>query len=136
MISYRRADIFERARGRRVIYFFDDNRKQIKYYNARKDTISDPKKGIDVDFKEMFGDSWRLIDFDDVIVLLYKNAAEANIGKIVYHEKEIIGNMRKVTIDGMLEVFQPEANSHILIDPTEYVINVVHSKIIITKDPI
>ncbi len=138
MISYRKADLIDRIKESeetRFVWFFNDDREQIKYYNPKTDTISDPKKQVSINYSEFYGSTWRRVDMDGCLVLIDGNVGSRMLGCVVMSGNEIIGNFDRITVDGLLHI-KTRGGGEFFIDPTDYVIRVVHDHLIIKRNPV
>jgi len=133
MISFRQSDLIDRILIKRAIYFFNDNRDQIKYYNKSTDTFYDPKKNVSVNYTEMFSPDFRMVERRGIVVIIDCGSSTGDLlGKPVFEDEKHIGNFYSLTQDGMLVV---EMNDNeIYFDPTAYVITKSSSEITIRMD--
>jgi hypothetical protein len=122
---HKKADLLERFKlGTRLIYFFGDNREQIKYYNPKSDIISDPKKGISIKLEDLWGgpENRRLIMLNGVMVLVNEIEYTKYFNQMVYEANDLLGQFVGVTAEGMMRIRRAD-NHEFFIDPTQCVIS-------------
>ena len=132
MISYRQADLRDRFR-KRAIYFFNDNRDQIKYYEASTDTLYDPKKDVAVNFTDMFGTAWRMVERAGVVVLIDMTSSTGDaLGQPVYQGNDLIGTFKCITTAGDF-IVKREGKIDMTFSPTWFVIFKHGNRISVTR---
>lgn len=138
MISQRQADILKKVKSHnmRAIHFFADRRENVLSFDATTRTLKSKTNGAESNYDEMFGNLWRMVDADGVIVLINKEAAEKSKGKRVIENGELVGDCLDVTIDGLLRV-RNLVGIEIFFSPLEYLIHPsINSTIIIQRAPL